>query len=253
MTYAEQLQTIKEIPMREGDQKVITCPFCNGSKKLSISKNDGLLKWYCFRASCNARGIHSGRRNLQSTKNYLSGNVQSKEKYIRPIPSITTSVYNHPPALEFLSQVNSLEAVELGYIKVRYCPSEDRVLFYNDNGAVGRSLSGSIPKWVSFGTIQSGFHVGEGTTAVLVEDVPSACSVSRVKGLVGVALLGTTLSYNIKKALIKYDSKYLCLDKDAAKLSIRCRKTNEGLKVRFTSADLKHLTVNQIQFLLFGI
>lgn len=246
MTYAEQLAIVKEIPMREGVTQVITCPFCYVEKKLSISKIDGQLKWYCFRASCNGRGIYSGRRNLSAVKNYIAGQVQTKAKFQRPLPQITTSIYNHPPALEYLSQVNSLKAVENGYIKARYCPSEDRVLFYEGAGAVGRSLRAYGPKWVTFGELPAGVAVGKGQTAVLVEDVPSACSVSRLEGFVGVALLGTTLSYNIRKTLFKYKKVYLVLDKDASSASVKCKAQHNVLKIRFTNTDLKLLTADQI-------
>jgi len=250
MTYAEQLAIVKEIPMREGDTQVITCPFCYVEKKLSISKIDGQLKWYCFRASCNGKGVYSGRRNLSAVKNYIAGQVQTKAKFKRPLPQITTSVYNHPPALEYLAQVNSLAAVEQGYIRVRYCPSDDRVLFYGGDGAVGRSLKSYGPKWVTFGEIPSGVAVGKGQTAVLVEDVPSACSVSRVEGFVGVALLGTALSYNIRRTLFKYTKLYLVLDKDASSTSIKCKSLHSDLNIRLTNTDLKLLTADQIVSLI---
>jgi len=250
MTYQEQLSIIKDIPIREGDSKVITCPFCYIEKKLSISKIDGQLKWYCFRASCSGRGIYSGRRSLSAAKGYLAGTVQTQAKFRRPMPSITTSIYNHPPAVEYLNQVNSMAAVEQGYIKVRYSPSEDRVLFYFGNGAVGRSLRAFGPKWVTFGEITAGVPVGDGETAVLVEDVPSACSVSRVPGLVGVALLGTALTNSIKKSLTKWSSVYLVLDKDASLKSVRCKVNHRSIKVRFTDTDLKHLTEKSIKRLL---
>ena len=254
MTYAEQLEIIQSIPLREGDRKVITCPFCYGEKKLALSKSDGKLMWNCYRASCNAKGIHTGRRNLQSVKNYLNNKLTVREKYVRPLPSITTSIYNHQPAIDYLKSVNSLEAYKNGYIKIRYDPSDDRVLFYSNKGAVGRSLSCNSIKWMSYGNTSKGIHIGSGTTAVLVEDVPSACSVSRVDGLVGVALLGTTLTHPIKSSLNKYNATYLTLDKDASvKAIVIKRRVCSGIKVRFTEADLKHLTVNQIQFLLFGM
>ena len=254
MTYAEQLQIIQSIPLREGDRKVIQCPFCYGEKKLALSKSDGKLMWNCYRASCNAKGIFSGRRNLQSPKNYLNNKIVVREKYVRPLPSITTSIYNHEPAMEYLKSVNSLESYTNGYIKVRYDPSEDRVLFYSDTGAVGRSLNNNTIKWMSYGNTSKGIHIGNGDTAVLVEDAPSACSVSRIPGLVGVALLGTTLTQSIKNSLNLYKDTYLTLDKDASvKAIVIKRRVCSGIKVRLTSADLKHLTVNQIQFLLFGM
>jgi len=251
MTYAEQLQIIKDIPLREGDTKVITCPFCGGQKKLAISKIDGKLMWNCYRASCEGKGIHTGKRDLQSAKNYLTGQIRKREVYVRPLPSITTSVENHKPALDYLASVNSLEAYRNGYIKVRYDPSEDRVLFYSGEGVVAKSLRSYGPKWMTLGSIPAGVHIGTGTTAVLVEDVPSACSVSRVNGLVGVAMLGTNITKALNKATEKYLNKYLCLDKDAsAKAIVIKRQLGANLKVRFISKDLKVLTTSQIRHTL---
>ena len=251
MTYAEQLQIIRDIPLREGDTKVITCPFCGGQKKLAISKIDGKLMWNCYRASCEGKGIHSGKRDIQSAKNYLTGQIRKREVYVRPLPSITTSVENHKPALDYLASVNSLEAYRNGYIKVRYDPSEDRVLFYSGEGVVAKSLRSYGPKWMTLGSIPAGVHIGTGTTAVLVEDVPSACSVSRVNGLVGVAMLGTNITKALNKATEKYLNKYLCLDKDAsAKAIVIKRQLGANLKVRFISKDLKVLTTSQIRHTL---
>ena len=247
MTYLEQLEVIKTIPIREGDTKVIQCPFCGGLKKLSVSKVDGQLKWYCFRASCNGKGIYQGKRSLQAAKNYLADAVQQKTREPKPIPSITTPARNHQPALDYLEQNNSLEAYEAGYIDVRYAPAEDRVLFCTDTGAVGRSLNKYGPKWLTYGVLEEGIHVGNGSTAVLVEDTPSACSVSRIDGFVGVALLGTRISSCLKKSLNKYSACYLVLDKDASSKSITiCKSVSRSLLVRLTAVDLKRLSVNQL-------
>lgn len=254
MTYQEQLDIVKAIPIKEGDTKVITCPFCYGEKKLALSKLDGKLLWYCYRASCNGKGVHHGNRGKQSVKDYLN-NVKRDRSNGRPIPEIVTAVENHLPAIEYLKSVNSLEAHQKKWIKVKYAPAEDRVLFYNrgSHGAVGRALSKYGPKWISYGNLPDGIPVGLGDIAVLVEDTPSACSVSRVEGLVGIALLGTTITSGIKKTLSKYTTKYLVLDKDAALKSIaQSRKVDKNLKVRLTNVDLKNMSTNQIETLIKG-
>ena len=251
MTYAEQLEIIKGIPIREGDTKVIQCPFCGGYKKLAVSKLDGQLKWYCYRASCNGKGIYTGKRNLAAAKNYMANDVATKAIIKRPIPSITTSVENHQPALDYLTSVNSLEAYQAGYVSIRYAPAEDRVLFLSEEGAVGRSLKKYGPKWISYGITTDGLHVGSGDIAVLVEDIPSACSVSRLEGICGVALLGTTVSMQIRKSLGKDNTVYLVLDKDAsAKALAQTKYIDKSLKVRLTKKDLKYLTKVSIKDLL---
>ena len=246
MTYLEQLEIVKTINIREGDTIVIQCPFCGGYKKLAVSKIDGQLKWFCYRASCSGRGIYQGRRSLQVSKDYLA-KASKKTAKIKPLPEITTSVDNHKPAIDFLKSVNSLEAYHNGWIDVRYAPAEDRVMFYADRGAVGRCLKPYGPKWMTYGVIEGGVHVGEGTNAVLVEDVPSACSVSRLKGYVGVALLGTNITSAIKQSISCYTNRYLVLDKDANNKALNTiRKKDKTLRLRLTEKDLKWLTTDQI-------
>ena len=251
MTYAQQLKIVQTIPVHEGETVVVTCPFCYGPKKLAVSKSGGKILWYCYRASCEAKGAYSGRRNQKAVRDYLNNTAPTKNRPVKPIPSITTSVDNHAPAMEYLHSVNSVEAYKNKLINIRYAPAEDRVLFYGNNGAVGRSLRKFGPKWLSYGELPDGIHVGTGDIAVLVEDTPSACSVSRLDGLVGVALLGTTVTSSIKKTLSKFHEMYLVLDKDASLKSItQIRCIDRSLKVRLTNTDLKHMNTEQINHLL---
>ena len=253
MTYAQQLKIVQTIPVHEGETVVVTCPFCYGPKKLAVSKSGGKILWYCYRASCEAKGAYSGRRNQKAVRDYLNNTAPDKKKPVKPIPSITTSVDNHPPAMEYLHSVNSVEAYKNKLINIRYAPAEDRVLFYGNNGAVGRSLRRFGPKWLSYGELPDGIHVGTGDIAVLVEDTPSACSVSRLDGLVGVALLGTSITSGINKTLSKFNEVYLVLDKDASLKSIaQIRRVNRSIKVRLTNTDLKHMSTEQINHLVQG-
>lgn len=252
MTYSEQLEIIKAIPIKEGERRIITCPICYGPKKMSVSKSDGQLMWNCFRASCNAKGIYSGRRNLQSIKNYLS-NTSSEKNAGRPLPDITTSVENHQPAIDYLKSVNSFYAYSSKLIKVRYVPSDNRVLFIQEDGAVGRLLSGYGPKWVSYGMLECGVSVGTGNTVVLVEDIPSACSVARIDNHIGLALLGTKISHNISRTLNNYTKVFLVLDSDASNIAIKQSRIHAAnIHVRLTKRDLKLLSVNQIIKVLYG-
>ena len=168
------------------------------------------------------------------------------------MPQITTSVQNRLEAIKYLQSVNSHDAYKNGLIQVRYAPSDNRVVFYNSDstGAVGRSL-GSGPKWMTYGDITGGIHVGQGDTAVIVEDVASACSVSRLENITGVALLGTNILGGIKKSLHSYNFKIIILDNDAASKSVSLVKQLSGnVTMRVTELDLKELEVEQISELL---
>jgi hypothetical protein len=136
---------------------------------------------------------------------------------------------------------------------VKYAPTDKRVLFYTPDqlGAVGRALDKRNPKWWSYGDTSAGIPVGEGDQVVLVEDVPSACAVSAIKGYVGLALLGTSLTKPIRDTLSKYNKVTLVLDNDAASKAVYLtRKYGCIHRVRFTHKDLKWLTGEQIQNVL---
>ena len=141
---------------------------------------------------------------MDALKNYIGGSPTQRKRKVNRMPDITTAIENHPPALKYLEAVNSLEAYKQGYIKIRYAPSDNRVLFYtpDDLGAVGRALDKRKPKWWSYGDTSKGVEVGTGSHVVLVEDVPSACSVSRLDEYTGLALLGTNVTQSVKKHLV---------------------------------------------------
>ena len=252
--YHEQLEIIKKIKLRDGDRKTLDCPFCGGHKKFTVEKQiDGKLLWNCYRASCTAKGIYQGSISVEAAKAYIAGNRDAKPVFqSNPLPQITTSVENRLEAIKYLQSVNSHDAYKNGLIQVRYAPGDNRVVFYNNDstGAVGRSL-GSGSKWMTYGDITGGIHVGQGDTAVIVEDVASACSVSRLENITGVALLGTNILGGIKKSLHSYKFKIIILDNDAASKSVSLVKQLSGnVTMRVTELDLKELEVEQISELL---
>ena len=253
-SYKDQISVIKTIRLKDGDRKTMNCPFCGGKNKFTIDKFDGKLVWNCYRNSCNVRGSHVDGRSVANAKQYLSGQVTSRKKQsFGSLPEITTKITNVPAAIEYLKSVNSFAAFERGDIAIRYAVKENRVLFYNKDGtgAVGRSLRPVRSKWWTYGDVSGGIHVGEGTHAVLVEDVASACAVSNVSSLVGVALLGTNINMEITKAIQKFNKSTLILDNDASVKAISLvRKLGIDCKLRFTKHDLKYLSIDEIKNLI---
>lgn len=249
--YKDQVELVKTLTVKEGDRKKMDCPFCGGKDKFTIDKYDGKLVWNCFRASCNVKGSYAGQRNISAAKSYLAGSaIQRHKAQYKDVPTLTTRISTHQPAIDYLKSVNSFDAFERGDIKVRYAPKEHRVLFYNHTqlGAVGRSLRPVRSKWWSYGDLSEGIHVGQGNHGVLVEDVASACAVSNVPGLVGVALLGTNITKSIKTTLNKYTKLTLVLDNDASSKAISMAG-NIGMNclVRLTQHDLKYLSAVEIR------
>jgi hypothetical protein len=252
--YREQVEWVKTLSIKEGGRVTTDCPFCGGRNKFTLDKFDGKLVWNCYRASCNVKGAYSGQRNLDAVKAALSGSsIQRHKPTPKPIPTITTNVSNNDTAIAYLKKVNSYDAHLRGDIRVRYAPKEDRVLFYNKDqtGAVGRSMRPVRAKWWSYGELYGGIHVGSGEHAILVEDVASACAVSNVEGLVGVALLGTNITKGIKNTLSKYNKLTLVLDNDAsAKAVSMVGVLGYNSQVRLTVVDLKYLHPDKIREVL---
>jgi hypothetical protein len=103
---------------------------------------------------------------------------------------------------------------------------------------------------MSFGNTEGGIQVGDSKTAVVVEDVASACSVSRVEGVCGYALLGTNITAPIKSRLRHFSCVIIILDKDASSKALRIAKSLQShlnVKVKLTNEDLKWLNVKEIE------
>lgn len=252
--YRDQLEIIKAIRISEGEHKTLDCPFCGGRKKFTLDRlATGELLWNCFRASCNAKGRYNGDKSITGAKAYLAQRAEPQRMAPGlPIPAFTTRIEHHDEVCEYLRSVNSYEAYENGLIRIRYAPREKRVLFYNqdNNGAVGRAmyhLGGKGPKWMTYGDISHGIAVGTGQTAVIVEDVASACSIASLGNIVGFALLGTNITNTLKNTLRNYLYKYILLDNDAQNKAVSMQKRLRGNTfIRTTNKDPKELTKEQL-------
>ena len=254
-SYADQWSVLSSITLHEGETRTLDCPFCGGHRKFSISKTEeGVTVWNCYRASCTSKGSRGGKRTVASLHKALERRPLTTVNHrVTPLPLITKNIHNDPDSLRYVTDNNCLEAYERDYINIRYAPAEKRTLFYNSEGTgcVGRSMAGHRSKWWAYGNTDGGIHVGEGDTAVLVEDVASACSVSRLPSYVGVALLGTSITEHIRNTLKRYNKLYIVLDNDASMKAITLAKSITGpVLVRLTKRDLKYLTVAQLQELV---
>jgi len=247
----EQIQMVKGISLRANERRSLNCPFCGDTKKkFSIARIDGRIVWNCYRASCDARGAFNTERNQSELKSRLSRSEIALPRKINSIPSILSSVYSHPDAVEYLKSVNSLGAYKDGLVHIKYSPSDNRVLFFNKDktGAVGRALDKRNPKWWSYGDTSGGIVVGDNSHAVVVEDAASACSVSRI-GVTGIALLGTQLTPLIKSKLTEFNRVTIILDKDASSKALSIAKKMAQYTTataKLTRDDLKWMSVTEI-------
>ena len=58
MNYTDQIEVIKDLGLDEGQSIRMDCPFCMRKHTFSISKEDSKVLWYCFSASCDAKGAY---------------------------------------------------------------------------------------------------------------------------------------------------------------------------------------------------
>jgi ribosomal protein L37AE/L43A len=255
-SYKEQREIIDTIHVKDGQGFNMNCPFCGGRKTFGIAKRDGKKMWHCFKVSCGIKGVYDDGMSTKTMRKKLAGVQTTKRtKALLPIPSMLGDPQNYPAAMDYLKKNNCLHAYENRLIQIRYEPVERRVLFFNEDmsGAVGRSITGQIPKWKQYGDIPGIIKVGDGEAAIVVEDVPSACAVASSTEYSGCAILGTVLSVTQKRQLMHFTNVTIALDKDARKKSLALMSKLQGrvpTNVVFLEDDLKWLTGDQIQAVL---
>lgn len=254
-TYREQLETLSNVRLKAGEHRRVDCPFCAGRKTLSVSNIDGKLLWHCYKASCPAKGAKSLGRNTEQIRGRLDRSSHDTRRSTIPLPSPVSDPTQHPEVVQYMEQNGCMDAYEKGDVRIAYDPAEDRVLFYMPSrlGAIARKLSGSGPKWKAYGDISGLLTVGSGDTTVVVEDAASACSLSRVDGLQGAALMGTNMSPDQKRQLRHCSCVVIALDKDASRKSLTMAQKLRGLvpcRVRLLEEDLKYLSPDAIEEVL---
>ncbi len=258
-TYSEQKETIAAIEVRDGESKRIDCPFCFGRYTFTITKKDGKTFWNCYKASCTAKGQDHTGYGLEAAKARINGRSTELKRRSLPLPSIVSNPRHHIYVMQYLEKVNCLDALSNHWLDIKLDPARNRVLFYmNDGlGAVGRSVNDSKPKWLSYGDTTGALFVKpDNKHCVVVEDAASACSVARLDGITGVALLGTNMSALQQQQILQYRTVTIVLDKDASRKAIklasqlRSSATVSTISIRFTKEDLKYLSKDEVWDLL---
>ena len=254
-SYRDQIEMLDNIIVKEGHGININCPFCGGRKTLGIAVRDGRRLWHCFKVSCGVKGAQTVGMSTSTIRRKLNGISTAQTKTLLEIPTLLSSPDNHPAVIKYLEDNNSLAAYRKGLIRVKYAPADKRVLFFSQSGsgAVGRSLVGDLPKWKQYGSIEGLLTVGTGNTAIVVEDINSACLLGMFPVCTGCAILGTVLSKQQKTELCTFDRVVIALDKDASRKSIRLKERLEGrvdVKILFLEEDIKNMSFNKVGQLL---
>jgi len=264
LNYRQQLEVIKGLSIPSETQTRMDCPFCNGRNTLSIDTTENKIGWYCFHASCSAKGKQEGEKNMQYVQRVFHGNKALHIEDIEfKIPDSFQSIYSNEKAMRWLSNNNCWESWSWGRADFKYDVKQNRVVFLVKNrishkivGAVGRALTKQdFPKWFMYGNKDVPFKCGDCNDAVIVEDCPSACAVSNI--LTGIAIMGTKLKTVQKSHLKPYKNLYICLDRDATTKAYDMAKDLrssgfDNIIVKPLEDDLKYYNTEQVREIFYG-
>jgi DNA primase len=231
------------------------CPVCGKKNTFSVN-DDGMQRlWFCFHADCNV----SGRTGISLTRDFAKLAMKKQEQKISKdtltkfeLPNTFVSLSRNLDAELYVKSVNAYDAYLSGRADIRYDFKRNRVAYVVKNGnnvvdAAGRAIDERNPKWYRYGNSSLPFYCGSSSTAIVLEDCASACSVSALA--TGVALLGTNLLEPHIEMLRKYERVFVALDKDAtdkavSMVKVLCRQVPTKLMV--LSRDLKNLTKEEL-------
>lgn len=240
------------------------CPLCNGKNTLTITKEMGNTKYRCFKNSCT---LHTGGSRLLkaskddvltslASKTLLGGATEARRPFA--LPDYIVEGIPSKKAFQMLLNWNCIEAYTKGMFRVAYDPRSNRLVFLVQEdgvtvGAIGRALEKDIkPKVYNYPNAKPiPFTCGKGSTAVLVEDCFSACSIGRIEGYTGLALLGTSLHTEYLLHIARtYEKVIIALDPDAYGKSFKMKSSIEyfvqDTKVWKIPTDLKNMNKEQI-------
>ena len=229
------------------------CPLCGKPNTFSVSDNGFERLWYCFHADCNTKGgtgISLTRDN--SSQAFVKRETKQEETEVDfVIPDTFVSLSRNINAENYVKQVHSYDAYLGGLVDIRYDFQRDRVVYLVKDGdkvvdATGRSLTNSKPKWLRYGNSRYPFLCGKGGNLFIVEDCPSACSISNLA--VGISLMGTSLLDEHIDVIKQFKKVYIALDKDATGKAILMMKKLRNYvptKLIVLNKDLKDMQIGE--------
>ena len=244
-TYVEGLDIVPNTKYRSD------CPVCAKKNTFSVVDSGLQRMWFCFHADCNV----SGRTGVTLSRTSASTVFERSAAVAPPprtsntyeIPDTFVSVSRRVEAESYLRKVGAYDAYLSGAADIRYDVRMNRVAFLIRDGrkvvdAAGRALNDRTPKWYRYASSKHPFVCGTGTTAIVLEDCASACSV--YDSAIGVALLGTNLLTEHIEVLKQYDRVFVALDKDATDKAITMVRTLHShvpTRLMVLHTDLKNM------------
>jgi hypothetical protein len=242
--------TAESLGLQTGESRRMNCPECGHRNTFSVTNKDGVLMWNCFHADCAVKGrgiLRITRDNSDNIVAILSKNTHKETSSCPEVPFEKPKSWSRtipPRGLDYVNLVNTSGRYDDIYFDV----VRDRLVYpiYDTLGllrdGVGRTMTGQRPKWYRYGNYEGGFRIGTSDTAVVVEDVPSAISIS--EWVSGYALLGTSLRERHITELSTYRRVLVALDKDATDKALTMMRTLNSIvptEILILDKDLKTL------------
>ena len=263
MNFKQQLAVVEGLFVPPDANIRMDCPFCNNKNTLVVDTTENKISWYCFHASCSAKGKKDGEKNMNYvTKVFTNSNNICNQSDEFETPDSFQSIFSNKKAMNYLHKNNCWEAWAWHRAEIKYDVKQDRVVFLVRNrhsnkivGAVGRGLNKNVyPKWFMYGNKDVPFKSGNCDDAVIVEDCPSACAVSNI--LTGIAIMGTSLKELHKSHLRPYKNLYICLDRDATTKAYDMAKDLrssgfDNVIVKPLTDDLKYYNTDEIKEMFY--
>ena len=230
------------------------CPLCGKPNTFSVTDNGFERLWYCFHADCHTKGSTGIQLTKENSKVAFQEKVAKQETNDEfEVPDTFVSLSRSKQAEQYAKRVGSYEAYLSGLVDLRYDLQQDRIVYLvksTSNGrivdGVGRTLTNRKPKWRRYGDNKTPFVCGKDDNVIIVEDCPSACSVSGLT--TGLALMGTTLLDEYIDVIKNYKKVYIALDKDATTKAISMMKRLRNYvptKLIVLNKDLKDMQIGE--------
>jgi hypothetical protein len=231
MNFRQQITLVEGLDITPGIAHRGDCPFCGAGNTFQAENNYGRLRWYCFSASCEAKGDIKTGLTPEGAAAWRGTQEVKSAPFVVPPSWLPLTGTNATPVVErYLSVNNCWNAVATGRILAYEDVAANRIVFAQTDettgevlGGIGRKL-GEVhkspgPKWYKYGAADTGYpiyHNGKspGHSVVVVEDLASSCAISQFTD--SFALTGTHISaIMLTQITSRWKNVTIALDKDA--------------------------------------
>lgn len=236
------------------------CPVCEAKERaFSVWRGeDTLVRWRCWRASCDTYGVGTAPLVGNVVRTTLSNKTRKRKPFIGDLVPLSQEW------VDFLHEEIGWDAEHMATGRPMYAPDKHRVAYPiltprgTQRGLSLRSYSyGVTPKSLTYlddGALKlSWYKKAKSGAVVVVEDIPSAVRASRY--ISAVSLLGTDCSSEAAQEITSNASEVIwALDNDAILTAIKLQQRLRGMidksRVMFLPRDFKNMKEEELKELL---